>query len=652
MAVLLPHSVFFHIGRTAGYWVRDALIALDLHKGEIGGFHENPLRLDHRPEVKNRPFHFCFTRHPLEWLRSTYLHRKMYATGKDLDHGAAEAESFTEFLEYLLAENEEGYVSLCHAPYLSGCHFVGRQENLAEDLCRALFKAGESFDGQIIRRVPHTNESSPYLLAFAKAPRALLEKIMARERPLFGPLGYENVPEKMVDETAPLFCPTAPFLTLKHFPADSWPSASSKAPPTLAKAAAIDENAAPETLRRLLENAVSAGEQEILLTVIKDRLAHYLPTHSAAITPSLHLQGTEPLHNTLLMLNAMEGLNLKGKRVLHYGCEDAMLAFHAARLGAREVVAVDARQDRLGPEFLQRFLNAPVQFISRHPLSLTPENLGGRFDVILVYKKLNQTPYPALHLRTLQSLLQPAGDILLQTMVYDAENCFLPMLLCLKPQHGPITDEEGECSFYTPAGLEESLALFGLTVTERLLNRQLGLPNRNFYDRFGIKGEVIRELRQSPFHQIIWRLGHAPDAATNDFEAQKNKAYRQFFDEGIPLWLRSGPVSADAEELARRLIFLEAQKTEDKLQRKKAEQGQEDRIQELEKLRHEHEERTNVLTREIENRDAELVALRELLVERTTLLETELADRTRRLEDALRRLPSPATDGNEKDTAG
>jgi ribosomal protein L11 methyltransferase len=62
--------------------------------------------------------------------------------------------------------------------------------------------------------------------------------------------------------------------------------------------------------------------------------------HELVITPKMSF-GTGHHATTYMMLQSMQGMDLRGKRVLDFGTGTGVLAILAERLGAKEVVAID-----------------------------------------------------------------------------------------------------------------------------------------------------------------------------------------------------------------------------------------------------------------------------------------------------------------------
>lgn len=68
MALVLPKSIFFHVGRTAGHFVRSAVRQMSIPTYEVGAFHDWPSSIA-LSEAEKKRLHFCFVRHPIAWLR-------------------------------------------------------------------------------------------------------------------------------------------------------------------------------------------------------------------------------------------------------------------------------------------------------------------------------------------------------------------------------------------------------------------------------------------------------------------------------------------------------------------------------------------------------------------------------------------------------
>ncbi|KKW39725.1 hypothetical protein A2454_01280 [Candidatus Peribacteria bacterium RIFOXYC2_FULL_55_14] len=172
MALLLPHSVFYHIPKTGGSWVRGAIQKAGIPTNEVGvlGPVDMPL-IDSRglflhatPQaVPLQMFAFTFVRNPLSWYQSHWAYctkNKRWNEHNPFERQCA-SDNFHQFLRNALTYFPGG-VSNMYRGYLGEEYtlpggFVGRQERLVEDLILALRMAGETFDETSIRRTPPAN---------------------------------------------------------------------------------------------------------------------------------------------------------------------------------------------------------------------------------------------------------------------------------------------------------------------------------------------------------------------------------------------------------------------------------------------------------------------------------------------------------------
>jgi len=187
----LPHSCFIHIPKTGGSWVAGAIRSAGIPCEEyaIDGDRHVTLADCPWPEV----FKFAFVRNPLDIIRS-YWRYKMGAGWEpenDIDRACASA-SFPEFVDRLLTH----FPGVCSAgferfvgPPDGEIEFVGRQENLAEDLVSALRAAGERFDEAAIRQFPRQNMSDRRAFP-ADYDDDLRRRVRAAERAAFIRFGY------------------------------------------------------------------------------------------------------------------------------------------------------------------------------------------------------------------------------------------------------------------------------------------------------------------------------------------------------------------------------------------------------------------------------------------------------------------------------
>ncbi len=171
MALILPKSVFIHIPKTGGNWVREALQRAELPIKEARHrYHVTELRpakphccqhsrlRDVSEEDRSGRISFAFVRHPLSLYQSWWAF-KMQTGWNDVFEfeRLCKSETFPEFLEKVLKHFPGWAGKIFNQIDVDGIQMIGRQENLTEDLIAILRAAGEEFDPDVIRNMPHTN---------------------------------------------------------------------------------------------------------------------------------------------------------------------------------------------------------------------------------------------------------------------------------------------------------------------------------------------------------------------------------------------------------------------------------------------------------------------------------------------------------------
>jgi len=109
------------------------------------------------------------------------------------------------------------------------------------------------------------------------------------------------------------------------------------------------------------------------------------------------------------------------KRVLDVGCADGFFAFNAEDKGALEVVMLDD-DDRPTRNLLLECLETKVKFVTKDILIDDLTNLG-KFDVILFLGVLYHLKYPLLGLEKITKLLNPDGEIYVETIISLDTSC-------------------------------------------------------------------------------------------------------------------------------------------------------------------------------------------------------------------------------------
>ena len=195
MALLLRSgAVFLHIPKTGGTWVTQMLRDNGLVRCRFSHKHADLQRVLESPRLYRYQnlkrcfrfgpnwysgipgaFKFCFVRNPLDWYQSwwAFMSQHDWPNFAPLDrngvrqwHPTAELEDiqdndFTRFLQNVM-RTQPGFASRMFAAFATPeTNFVGRQENLVEDLIRVLHILNERFDEDRIRNSVRINVSRP-----------------------------------------------------------------------------------------------------------------------------------------------------------------------------------------------------------------------------------------------------------------------------------------------------------------------------------------------------------------------------------------------------------------------------------------------------------------------------------------------------------
>jgi hypothetical protein len=202
MPLILPNSIFYHVGRTGGHWVSHALWKSGLVQKRLFPLHLTPIQAAGEPDFEDRPFRFCFVRHPLHWLASLWRHEMEFGWLPDsLVTKLAYSESFEIFLEKMLAAWPQGPCSEQVMRYVDDCQFVGRLENLSGDLEYALDTAGENYDKAILATPPVNESAIQAIKEAAIAPSGILQRVMDAEAAFNERFGYDSIPQSLVGKS-------------------------------------------------------------------------------------------------------------------------------------------------------------------------------------------------------------------------------------------------------------------------------------------------------------------------------------------------------------------------------------------------------------------------------------------------------------------
>ncbi len=159
--LILPNACFLHVPKTGGSWVKKAIAAAGIQCRDYRPAGDPHIGLQNCPCPEK--FKFAFVRHPVDLYRS-YWQFKM-TNGWDKKNPldvACQTDDFQQFIRDVLdkfpgvyGKSLVGFVGEAD----NEIEFVGKYENLVDDLVFALKAAGEGFDEQSIRMLPPCNVS-------------------------------------------------------------------------------------------------------------------------------------------------------------------------------------------------------------------------------------------------------------------------------------------------------------------------------------------------------------------------------------------------------------------------------------------------------------------------------------------------------------
>ena len=195
MAVRSNKSIFYHVPRTGGMWVKEAMKTAGIEYRDV-----SPRKWRHplapmihfthtTPECiaekyKKGLYSFCFVRQPVDWYRSYWcINLKLKSRGRTkLDELLRKP--FEEWVNDVLNKYPDGYVSQLYKYFVFDVDYVGSYYRLQDDLVTALNNAGETFDLQLLLGTPPVNTaaSEKEYSAKANATQATYDRIIETER--------------------------------------------------------------------------------------------------------------------------------------------------------------------------------------------------------------------------------------------------------------------------------------------------------------------------------------------------------------------------------------------------------------------------------------------------------------------------------------
>ena len=147
-----------------------------------------------------------------------------------------------------------------------------------------------------------------------------------------------------------------------------------------------------------------------------------------------------------------QGGTLEGKRVLDIGCNSGFWSIQCALLGA-EVIGFDARSELIEQANLLKWITGAdkAEFRRLDFWEMSPETLGGKFDVVLNLGFLYHLPKPLEALELTKRMSR--NHILLDTAVHPSDELAI-YLKWERPMDIRMAAHEGMVALPTKPGVE------------------------------------------------------------------------------------------------------------------------------------------------------------------------------------------------------
>lgn len=202
MALKTKKSIFYHIPKTGGRFVEKCISLIDTEKvarfiwyvdgihatHPFGLFKKHTVPADIREEDKKGLFAYTFVRHPVSWYKSFFSFRVKGGGQKKMGRDQVPDlrfpldrywdSNFDKFMKNVLRAFPKGFLTRLYQYYVGEMDFIGRMENLREDLIRALILAREDFDKDVILNLRRQNTSNSDF----DVDKNLERKILSNER--------------------------------------------------------------------------------------------------------------------------------------------------------------------------------------------------------------------------------------------------------------------------------------------------------------------------------------------------------------------------------------------------------------------------------------------------------------------------------------
>jgi hypothetical protein len=186
-AILKNKAVFLHVPKTGGNWVIEIFKKHDLFEKEFKHKHSDAGRMHvvEKNIFADKPFIFCFVRHPVTWMESWYRYQKKRKfkgwgkTGNLYYHPCSiiddcQDEDFNKFVSNII-DKVPGFVSNMYFQYTRHCAYVGSQEDLAKHTKIILEKMNVIIKPEFYL-MPRMNVSKNYEIVWDKKTKNEFQK--------------------------------------------------------------------------------------------------------------------------------------------------------------------------------------------------------------------------------------------------------------------------------------------------------------------------------------------------------------------------------------------------------------------------------------------------------------------------------------------
>ena len=198
MAVQIDRAICLHIPKTGGTFVRNYFQETKMDHGvkkllERAHINATVLReiVGHTEDLV-----FCFVRHPLTWYRSYWTSKQQIPN--DRSGGLIDEIVDLPWREFIktIIEKHPGYLTNFYEGYTEICRFIGKQENLRDDLDAVLKYLRIPYNRKrLFERIPENVIPSKETYTWAQA-----QAIMRLEANIVRKYDYRYIPLEVIQQ--------------------------------------------------------------------------------------------------------------------------------------------------------------------------------------------------------------------------------------------------------------------------------------------------------------------------------------------------------------------------------------------------------------------------------------------------------------------